>query len=130
MDIRHSENYMLITRTECLAAEGADSCGKGEKVRPRRHKEAQRPPRGKQPTAAKRHGPFLPPSLSIKKRGNERGYIAIKNSNMTITRTECLAAEGADSCGKGGAVRPRRHEEAQHPPRGKQPTAAERHGPS
>jgi hypothetical protein len=85
---------MLITCTECLAAEGADSCGKGEKVRPRRHEEAQLSPRGKQPPAAKRHGPFQPPSLSIKKRGKERGYRPIKNSDMTITRTECLAAEG------------------------------------
>ncbi|MEW4224893.1 hypothetical protein [Rossellomorea marisflavi] len=32
----------------------------------------------------------------------------------------------ADSCGKGGRMRPRRHEEAHRSTRGKRPSAAER----
>ncbi|GLI83967.1 hypothetical protein ANABIO32_16650 [Rossellomorea marisflavi] len=96
-------------------------------VRPRRHEEALRPPRGKQPTAAKRHGPFQLPSPSKKER--EEQIHTNQEFHTPITRTECLAAEGADFCGKGGAGRPRRHEEAQRPPRGKQPTAAKRHAP-
>jgi len=93
MDIRHPENYMLITRTECLAAEGADSCGKGGAGRPRRHEEAQLSPRGKQPPAAKRHGPFLPPSLSIKRR-ERNGYLPIKIPTCSSPAQSALQRRG------------------------------------